>query len=98
MSKRQNISTVEILDVEKSIKQKVVGALPPIVVKSESGKADAVARREMFITLISSCMRDEEHIMSLHSTYTQRVQQKAQEAQDSGFLEPMAAVKNILIR
>ena len=94
MSKRQNISSVETLDVEKSIKR-AVGALLPIVVQSESGKADAVARREMFITLISSCMRDEEHIMSFHSTYTQRVQQKAQEAQDAGLLEPMAAVKNI---
>ena len=85
---------MEAVDIEKAI-TKVLNSLPPIVVPPEPAKADAVARREMFTSLVSACMRDEGHIMSLHSTYTQRVKQTQEEQTQAGLLVEMATIKQI---
>ena len=52
----------------------VIKALPAIVLKPEDPQySDAVARRNMLTTVITTCLQQEDHILTIHSIMQQRI-------------------------
>lgn len=74
---------------------KVIAALPKLqVTGSEATDGERSANREMLITLLTECLADESHIMSLHTTLLKR---KRSDTQDNGpdLIEPFSILGRI---